>query len=126
MELMMFIDPDTSSDDVADTPGTQGRDDGDDDDANTPDTHGYANNAFAACENDLEEAAHLADQHTAAEAGEIVPDGRATPAGRRRNDFAPQGPVRRTVWTPPWSLRAPHLEPKELLFAEPKTQRRSP
>ena len=108
----MSIDPDTGSDDVADTPGTQGHDD---DYANTPDTHGYSNDDFAAVEHDVEEAAHLGDQPSAAEAGEIFSDGRAPPAGWRRDDFPLQGPVRRIVWTPPWSLRPPHLEPEQWL-----------
>ena len=75
---MMFIDPDKGSDDVADTPGTQGHVD-DDDDANAPDTHGYANDDFAIVERAVDESAHLGDHSTAAEAREIVAGGRAPP-----------------------------------------------
>ena len=60
---MKSIDPDTGSDDAADKRGTQGHDD-----ANTPDTHGYANDDFVAVEPDVEEAARIGDQPTAAEA----------------------------------------------------------
>ena len=80
----MAINPDKGSVDAADTPGTQGHDD---DDANTPNTHGYANDNFAAVEPDVEEAAHLGDPPSAAEAGEIVSDGCAPPAGWRRDNF---------------------------------------
>ena len=80
-EMMMAIDPDTGPDDSVDT----------------PDTQGPANDDFVAIEPDVEEVAHLGKQPAAAEAGELVSDGRAPPAGWRRDDFPPQGPVRRTV-----------------------------
>ena len=37
--------------------------------------------------------------------------GKAPPKGWRRDDFGKET-VRRTVWTPPWSLRPPTLEPE--------------
>ena len=47
------------------------------------------------------------------EAKEIPTSSRAPPSGRRRDDFG--SPIRRSVWTPPWSPRPPHLEPEPWL-----------
>ena len=121
---MMAIDPDTGCGDSANdsnTPGTQGYDCANTpgmqgyDTANTPDTQGYANDDFAAVEADIDEAAHAGDRPTSAKGREIVSDGRAPLAGLRRDDFPPQGPVRRTVWMPPRSLRPPSHEPEQCL-----------
>ena len=97
VKMMMAIDPDTRPDHPVDT----------------PDAQGPANDDFAAIEPDGEEVVHLGNQPSAAEAGELISDGHAPPAGWRRDDFPPQGPVRRTVWAPPWSLRPPHQSQKK-------------
>ena len=124
---MMAIDPNTGgvhSANDANTPDTQGYDCANTSDtqgyhsANAPDTQGYADEDFAAVEPDVEEAAHVGDQPTAAEGREIVSDGRAPPAGWRRNDFPQQGLVRHTVWTPPWSLRPPSLRAAAVAVSE--------
>ena len=100
VEVMMALDPDNENDD----------DDNNDDPNATPVLHedGDGINAdYDAVEPDVADAATLGDQPTAAEEKEIVTDGRAPPTGWRRDDFPLSGPVRRTVWTPPWSLRPP-------------------
>ena len=76
---------------------------------------GITNDDFAAIEPGVDEAAYIGDQPTAAEYKEIVSDGRAPGTGWRRDDFPPNGPVRRTVWNPPWSLRPPTWEPEQWL-----------
>ena len=63
-----------------------------------------------------------ADAITAEEAREIPTSTRAPPSGWRRDDFG--SPVRRSVWTPPWSLRPPHLEPEQWLSLNKKFQHR--
>ena len=73
---------------------------------------GTNNYDFAVVEPDVEEAAHVGDQPTAAKDKEIFTDGRAPPAGWRRDDFRRNGPIRRPVWTPSWSMRPPTLEPE--------------
>ena len=67
---------------------------------------------FAAINPDVDEAEFTGDQLTAAENREIVCDGRTPPSGWRRDDFGSNGIIRRIAWTPPWSLRPPHLEPE--------------
>ena len=54
------------------------------------------------------------------EAKEIPTSSRAPPSGWRRDDFG--SPIRRSVWTPPWSLRPPHLEPEPWLSLTKKHQ----
>ena len=75
---------------------------------------------FAAVEPDVVDVAELGNLPAADEAAEIMSDGRAPPTGWRRDDFPPNGPVRRTVWAPPWSLRPPNLEPEEWLSQNQK------
>ena len=70
---------------------------------------------FAAVEPDVAGAEFLGGFPTPAETREIVCDGRAPLAGWRRDDFGSNGLIRRSVWTPPWSLRPPHLEPEQWL-----------
>ena len=66
-------------------------------------------------EPDVAEAANAGEQPTPAEIAELVTRGRAPPAWRRY-DFLATGPVRRSVWTPPYSLRPPDREPEEWHF----------
>ena len=109
IEVMMAIDPDI---------GPEGPDD-------EPDVQEAANEVilahdFAAVEPDVADVAELGSFPAADEAAEIISDGRAPPTGWRRDDFPPDGPVRRTVWAPPWSLRPPNIEPEEWLSQNQK------
>ena len=54
------------------------------------------------------------------EAKEIPTSSRAPPSGWRRDDFG--SPIRRSVWTPPWSLRPPRLEPEQWLSLNKRHQ----
>ena len=77
--------------------------------------------AFDPFEPDVAEADRAGDQPTPIEAAELITRGRAPPAWRR-DDFPATGPVRRSVWTPPYSLRPPDKEPEELLPLNQKTK----
>ena len=57
---------------------------------------------------------------TEAENREIVCDGRAPPSGWRRDNFGSSGFIGRSVWTPPWRLRSPFLEPEQWLSLNQK------
>ena len=70
---------------------------------------------------DVAEVARACAQPTPVEAAELITRGRAPPAWRR-DDFPAAGPVRRSVWTPPYSLRPPDKEPEELLSLNQKTK----
>ena len=68
---------------------------------------------FDPLEPDVGEAGHVSAQPIPTEADELVAiRGRAPPAWRR-DDFPSGGPVRRSVWTPPYSFRPPDKEPEE-------------
>ena len=76
---------------------------------------------FDPLEPDVAEAANAGAQPTPVEAAELVARGRAPPAWRR-DDFPATGPVRRSVWTPKYSLRLPDREPQEWLSLNQKTK----
>ena len=61
---------------------------------------------------------HKTEPVSAEEAKEIPTSSRAPPSGWRRDDFG--SPIRRSVWTPPWSLRPPRLEPERWLSLNKK------
>ena len=69
---------------------------------------------FDPFEPDVAEATSVAVQPTPVEDSELVARGRA-PTAWRRDDFAAVGSVRRSVYTPPYSLRPPDNEPEEWL-----------
>ena len=71
-------------------------------------------NDFEPLEPDVAEVASLGVQPTPVEAGELMSNSRAPPAWKR-DDFPPKGPVRRSVWTPPYGLRPPDKEPEDWL-----------
>ena len=62
-------------------------------------------------EPDVAEANDTAAMPTPIEDPELVPRGRAPPAWRRY-DFPATGPVRRSVYAPPYNLRPPDTEPE--------------
>ena len=71
---------------------------------------------YAAVEPDVADVAELGSLPPTDVATELMSDGRAPPTGWRRDDFPPGGPViRRIVWTPPWSLCPPNVEPEAWL-----------
>ena len=72
-------------------------------------------------EPDVAEAGNAGAQPTPVEAAELVTSGRAPPAWRR-DDFPATGPVRRSVWAPPYSLRPPDREPEEWVSLNQKTK----
>ena len=67
---------------------------------------------FASLEPDVAETASLGAKPAPVEASELISNGRAPPAWRRY-DIPPKGPVRRSVWTPPYSSRPPDKEPEQ-------------
>ena len=67
---------------------------------------------FDPLEPDVAEAASAGAQPTPVETAELVTRGRASPAWRR-DDFQAVGPVRRSVWRPPYSVRPADKEPEE-------------
>ena len=75
---------------------------------------------FAAIDLDVAEANEVGFQPTPTETSEIVSDGRPPPVGWRRDDFASDGIIRRSVWTHPWSTRPPNLEPEQCLSLNKK------
>ena len=106
VEIMMAIDPDTVPYDVESS----------EDQYKEPDEIGgvpdWYLDTFDPLEPDVSEAANAGEQPTPIEAAELVARGRAPPAWRR-DDFPATGPVRRSVWTPPYSLRPPDKELEE-------------
>ena len=64
---------------------------------------------FDPLELDVAEAASASARPTPVETSELIARGCAPPAWRR-DDFPAVGPVRRSVWTPPCSLRPPDKE----------------
>ena len=70
---------------------------------------------------DVAEAASAGPQPTPVEHAELVTRGRAPPAWRR-DDFPAAGPVRRSVWTLPYSLRPPDKEPEEWISLNQKAK----
>ena len=100
VEIMMAIDPDTSPHEAESS----------EDEQKEPDEIGGAPNwyldTFDPLEPDVAEAANAGVRPTPAEAAELVTRCRLPPAWRR-NDFPATGPVRRSVWTPPYRLRPP-------------------
>ena len=96
----MAIDPDTGPDDLAvfDEPGGP---------------PGWYRDDFDPVEPDIAEVADLGGFPSSGVMKELLHDGRSLPSGWRRDDFPPNGSVvLRTVWTPPWSLRPPDVEPE--------------
>ena len=68
------------------------------------------------------EAEHVSAQPTPTQADEpIAIRGRAPPAWLR-DDSPAVGPVRRSVWTPPYSFRPPDKEPEEWLSLNQKNK----
>ena len=115
VEIMMAIDPDTapheaeSSEDEHKEP---------DEIVGAPD---WYLDTFDPLQADVAEVAGAGAQPTPVEAAELVTRGRAPPAWRQC-DFQATGPVRRSVWTPPYSPRPPDKEPEELLSLNQHTQ----
>ena len=72
-------------------------------------------------EPDVAEANDTAAQPTPIEDLELVTRGRAPPAWRR-DDFPAAGPVRRSVYAPPYSLRPPDTEPEVWLSLNQKSK----
>ena len=72
-------------------------------------------------EPDVAEANDTAAQPTPIEDLELVTRGRAPPAWRR-DDFQVAGPVRRSVYAPPYSLRPPDTEPEVWLSLRQKSK----
>ena len=66
---------------------------------------------FDPLEPDVAEANDTAAMPTPIEDLELVTRGRAPPV-RRRDDFPAAGPVRRSVYAPPYSLRPPDAAPE--------------
>ena len=100
VEKMFTIDPGTGSNDLEGPP-------------NTPDA---ADGEYVAMAPDVEDVADLSSLPSFGVAKELIHDGRAPLTGWRRDHFPPDGPVVRcTVWTPPYSLRLPDVEPEQWL-----------
>ena len=111
---MLAIDPDTAPDEV------QSFEDG-----RKPEEIGGALewylDTFDPFEPDVAEATSTAAQPTPFEESEFVARVRAPPAWRR-DDFPAAGPVRRSVYTPPYSLRPPDTEPEVWLSLNQKSK----
>ena len=108
VEIMLAIHPDTAPDEAESS----------EDERKEPEEIGGAPewylDTFDPFEPDVAEATSVAVQPTPVEDSELVARGRAPPAWRR-DDFPAVGSVRRSVYTPPYSLRPPDNEPEELL-----------
>ena len=104
IEIMMAIDPDTAPEEAESL----------EDDQKSFEEPGGAPDRyldpFDRLEPDVAEAVGACAQPTPVDAAELITRGRAPPA-LRRDDFPADGPVRRSVWTPPYSLRSPDNEP---------------
>ena len=112
---MMVIDPDTAPYDAESSEEVH----------KEPDEIGgvldWYLDTFDPLEPDVAEAGNDAEQPTPIEAAELVTRSRTAPAWRR-DDFPTTGPVRRSVWTPPYSLRPPDKEPEEGISLNQKTK----
>ena len=115
VEIMMAIDPDTVPKEAESAEDEQKAFD---EPGGAPD---WYLDAFDPLEPDVEEVVRAGDQPTPMEAAELITRGRAPPAWRR-DDFPAAGPVRRSVWTPPYSLRSPDKEPEEWLSLNQNTK----
>ena len=102
----MAIDPDTAPDEAESSA----------DERQEPDEIGgvpdWYLETFDPLEPDVAEVASASARPTLVETAELITRGRVPPAWRR-DDFPAVGPVRRSVWTPPYSLRIPDKEPQE-------------
>ena len=103
VEIMLAIDPDTAPDNAESS------------DDNKPEEICGAPELYLdivdPLEPDVAEANDTAAQPTPIQDLELVTRGRAPPAWRR-DDFPADGPVRRSVHAPPYSLRPPDTEPE--------------
>ena len=113
---MLAIDPDTAPDKAESL-----------EDERKPEEIGGAPewylDTFDPFEPDVAEATSTAAQPTPVEDAELVARGRAPPAWRR-DYFPAAGPVRRSVYTPPYSLRPPGTAPEVWLSLKQKSKDR--
>ena len=116
VEIMLAIDPDTAPDEAESS----------EDERKEPEEIGKAPewylDTFDPFEPDVAKATSIAAHPALVEVSELIARGRAPPAWRR-DDFLAIGPVRRSVYTPPYSIRPPDKEPEEeLLSVNQKTK----
>ena len=106
IEIMMAIDPDTAPEEFDSSEDEQKAFE---EPGGAPD---WYLDTFDPLEPDVAEAARACAQPTPVEAAELITRGSASPSWRR-DGFPAAGPVRRSVWNPPYSLRPPGNEPEE-------------
>ena len=96
----MAIDPDTAPDEIESSEDARKEPE---EIGGVPD---WYLDTFDPLEPDVAEAASACARPMPVETAELIARGRAPPAWRR-DDFPAVGPVRRSVWTPPYSMRPP-------------------